>query len=113
MAQRLLSDKNDVYTPKVYFKKRYADKGFYKDFNDCKTEIEVLEKFVEVAKRLVPDKVSYTSFTGQLMELNRKELFSMYFTMNKMRDGWCETLEELFSFYGMDIDSLIYEEEVV
>ena len=35
----------------------------------------------------------------------------MYFTMNKMRDGWCETLEELFSFYGLDIDSLIYEEE--
>jgi len=111
MAQSLLGDEIDGYTPKVFFKKRYAGKSFYKDFNDCKTEIEVLEKFVEVAKRLVPDKVSYTSFTGQLMELNRKELFSMYFTMNKMRDGWCETLEELFSFYGMDIDSLIYEEE--
>ena len=110
MAQSLLGDEIDGYTPKVFFKKRYADKGFYKDFNDCKTEIEVLEKFVEVAKRLVPDKVSYTSFTGQLMELNRKELFSMYFTMNKMRDGWCETLEELFSFYGLDVDSLIYEE---
>ena len=31
--------------------------------------------------------------------------------MVKMRDNWCETLEELFSFYGMDVDSLIYDEE--
>ena len=111
MSQVLLGDEIDGFTPKVFFKKRYADKGFLKDFNDCKTEVEVLEKFVEVAKRLVPYNVSYTSFTGQLMELNRKELFEMYYLLPKMKDGWCETLEELFSFYGMDIDSLIYEEE--
>ena len=111
ILQTLLGDEIDGFTPKVFFNKKYAGKSFYKDFNDCKTEIEVLERFVEVAKRLVPYKVSYTSFTGQLMELNRKELFSMYFTMNKMRDGWCETLEELFSFYGMDVDSLVYDEE--
>lgn len=110
IAQVLLGDEIDGFTPKVFFKKRYADKGYYKDFNDCKTEVEVLEKFVEVARRLVPDNVSYTSFTGQLMELNRKELFEMYYLLPKMRDGWCETLEELFSFYGLDIDSLIYEE---
>ena len=71
----------------------------------------MLDKFVEVAKRLVPDSVSYTSFTGQLMELNRKELFEMYYLLPKMRDSWCETLEELFSFYGLDIDSLVYDEE--
>ena len=71
----------------------------------------MIEKFVEVAKRLVPYNVSYTSFNGQLMELNRKELFEMYYLLPKMRDGWCETLEELFSFYGLDVDSLIYEEE--
>ena len=111
IQQTLLGDEIDGFTPKPFFNKRYGDKSLFKDFNECKTEVEVLEKFVEVAKRLVPDKVSYTSFTGQLMELNRKELFSMYFTMNKMRDGWCETLEELFSFYGLDVDSLIYEEE--
>ena len=109
ILQTLLGDEIDGFTPKVFFNKKYAGKSFYKDFNDCKTEIEVLEKFVEVAKRLVPDKVSYTSFTGQLMELNRKELFSMYFTMNKMRDGWCETLEELFSFYNLDVEMLNYE----
>ena len=111
--QTLLGDEIDGFTPKGFFKKRYAGKSYYKDFNDCKTEVEVLEKFVEVTKRLVPDKVSYTSFTGQLMELNRKELFEMYYLLPKMRDGWCETLEELFSFYGLDVDSLIYEEEVV
>lgn len=104
-------DPVDSYSPKQFFNKRYGDSSFFKDFNDCKTEVEVLEKFVEVAKRLVPYNVSYTSFTGQLMNLNRKELFEMYFTLCKMRDGWCETLEELFSFYGMDVDSLIYEEE--
>jgi len=109
IAQTLLGDEIDGFTPKVFFKKRYADKSFYKDFNGCKTEVEVLEKFVEVAKRLVPDNVSYTSFTGQLMELNRGELFSMYYTLNKMRDGWCETLEELFSFYNLDVESLNYE----
>ena len=104
-------DPVDSYSPKPFFNKKYGDSSFYKDFNDCKTEVEVLEKFVEVAKRLVPDNVSYTSFNGQLMELNRKELFEMYFTLCKMRDSWCETLEELFSFYGLDVDSLIYEEE--
>ena len=104
-------DPVDSYSPKPFFNKKYGDSSFYKDFNDCKTEVEVLEKFVEVAKRLVPDKVSYTSFTGQLMELNRKELFEMYYLLPKMRDSWCETLEELFSFYGLDVDSLIYEEE--
>ena len=104
-------DPVDSYSPKQFFNKRYGDSSFFKDFDDCKTEVEVLEKFVEVTKRLVPDKVSYTSFNGQLMNLNRKELFEMYYTLCKMRDGWCETLEELFSFYGMDIDSLIYEEE--
>lgn len=111
ILQVLLGDKIDGFTPKQFFNKRYSDKSFLKDFNDCKTEVEVIEKFVEVAKRLVPDKVSYTSFTGQLMELNRKELFEMYYLLPKMRDSWCETLEELFSFYGLDIDSLIYEEE--
>ena len=111
ILQVLLGDKIDGFTPKQFFNKRYSDKSFLKDFNDCKTEVEVLEKFVEVAKRLVPDKVSYTSFTGQLMELNRKELFEMYYLLPKMRDSWCETLEELFSFYGLDVDSLIYEEE--
>lgn len=109
--QTLLGDEIDGFTPKGFFKKRYAGKSYYKDFNACKTEVEVLEKFVEVAKRLVPDKVSYTSFTGQLMELNRKELFEMYYLLPKMRDSWCETLEDLFSFYGLDVDSLIYEEE--
>lgn len=112
IAQVLLGDEIDGFTPKVFFKKRYADKSYYKDFNECKTEVEVLEKFVEVARRLVPDNVSYTSFTGQLMELNRKELFEMYYLAPKMKDGFCETLEELFCFYGLDIDSLIYEEEV-
>ena len=111
ILQVLLGDKIDGFTPKQFFNKRYSDKSFLKDFNDCKTEVEVLEKFVEVAKRLVPDKVSYTSFNGQLMELNRKELFEMYYLLPKMRDSWCETLEELFSFYGLDVDSLIYEEE--
>lgn len=110
--QVLLGDEIDGFTPKVFFKKRYADKGLYKDFNDCKTEFEVLEKFVEVARRLVPDNVSYTSFTGDFVELNRKELFEMYFTLCKMKDGFCETLEELFSFYGLDIDSLVYEENI-
>lgn len=107
--QACQGDPVDSYSPKQFFNKRYGDSSFFKDFNDCKTEVEVLEKFVEVVKRLVPAKVSYTSFTGQLMNLNRKELFEMYFTLCKMRDGWCETLEELFCFYGMDIDSLIYE----
>ena len=111
ILQVLLGDKIDGFTPKQFFNKRYSDKSFLKDFNDCKTEVEVLEKFVEVAKRLVPDKVSYTSFNGQLMELNRKELFEMYYLLPKMRDSWCETLEELFSFYGLNVDSLIYEEE--
>ena len=111
ILQVLLGDKIDGFTPKQFFNKKYADKAFLKDFDSCKTEVEVLDKFVEVAKRLVPYKVSYTSFTGQLMELNRKELFEMYYLLPKMRDSWCETLEELFSFYGLDIDSLIYEEE--
>ena len=107
--QTLLGDEIDGFTPKGFFKKRYAGKSYYKDFNDCKTEVEVLEKFVEVAKRLVPDSVSYTSFTGLLMELNRKELFSMYYLLPKMRDGWCETLNELFSFYNLDVEMLNYE----
>ena len=111
MYQLLHGDSCDNFSPKPFFNKRYGDVGHYKEFNDCKTEVQVLEKFVEVAKRLVPDSVSYTSFTGQLMELNRKELFEMYYLLPKMRDSWCETLEELFSFYGLDIDSLIYEEE--
>ena len=102
-------DPVDSYTPKPFFNKKYGDSSFYKDFNNCKTEVEVLEKFVEVAKRLVPLNVSYTSFNGQLMELNRKELFEMYFTLCKMRDGWCHTLEELFSFYNLDAEILNYE----
>ena len=110
ITQTLLGDPVDSYTPKQFFNKRYADKSLYKDFNGCKTEVEVLEKFVEVVKRLVPQNVSYTSFNGQLMELNRKELFEMYYTMCKMRDDWCHTLEELFSFYNLDVNSLIYEE---
>lgn len=109
ILQTLLGDEIDGFTPKGFFKKRYADKGYYKDFNGCKTEVEVLEKFVEVAKRLVPDNVSYTSFNGQLMELNRKELFEMYYKLPKMKDGWCETLEELFSFYNLDFEMLNYE----
>lgn len=104
-------DPVDSYTPKSFFNKKYGDSSFYKDFNDCKTEVEVLEKFVEVAKRLVPLNVSYTSFNGAFVELNRKELFEMYFTLCKMRDGWCNTLEELFSFYNLDVNSLIYEDE--
>ena len=114
ITQTLLGDPVDSYTPKQFFNKRYADKSLYKDFNGCKTEVEVLEKFVEVVKRLVPQNVSYTSFNGQLMELNRKELFEMYFTLCKMRDGWCHTLEELFSFYNLDVNSLIYvgEDEI-
>lgn len=103
-------DPVDSYTPKQFFKKRYGDSSFFKDFNVCKTEVEVLERFIEVAKRLVPDKVSYTSFNGQLMNLNRKELFEMYYTLCKMRDGWCETLEDLFSFYNLDIDEMDIEE---
>ena len=102
-------DPIDSYSPKPFFNKKYGDSSFYKDFNDCKTEVEVLEKFVEVAKRLVPDNVSYTSFNGQLMELNRKELFEMYFTLCKMKDGFCHTLEELFSFYNLDVEMLNYE----
>lgn len=109
ILQTLLGDEIDGFTPKLFFKKKYADKSFYKDFNDCKTEVEVLEKFVEVAKRLVPDSVSYTSFTGKLMELNRKELFEMYYLLPKMRDGWCETLDDLFSFYKLDVEMLNYE----
>lgn len=109
ILQVLLGDEIDGFTPKVFFKKRYADKSFYKDFNDCKTEIDVLQKFVEVAKKLVPDNISYTSFTGQLVELNRKELFEMYYLLPKMRDSWCETLDELFSFYNLDVESLNYE----
>ena len=109
ILQVLLGDKIDGFTPKQFFNKKYADKAFLKDFDSCKTEVEVLDKFVEVAKRLVPDSVSYTSFTGQLMELNRKELFEMYYLLPKMRDGWCETLDELFSFYNLDTEMLNYE----
>lgn len=102
-------DPVDSYSPKPFFSKRYGDASFHKDFNDCKTEVEVLEKFVEVAKRLVPPNVSYTSFNGQLMKLDRKELFEMYYLLPKMRDNWCETLDELFSFYELDVEMLNYE----
>ena len=102
MFQTAMYDRVDNYVMNSHYLKRYGEKSFYKDFNDCKTEKELLEKLIAKWKELLPEKTVYTSFDGSLQEHSWLSLAEMYYSCAKMQDGSFPTLVSLFDEYGVE-----------
>lgn len=103
--QTMLGDEVDSYSPKQFFLKKYGDKSFYKDFNDLKTEKEVLENFINKWRSLLPEKITYTSFDGSFQEHDWLSLAELYYQCAKMRDDTFLTLESLFKHYDVEYNN--------
>ena len=104
MFQTAMYDKIDNYVMNSHYLKRYGEKSFYKDFNGCATEKELLEKLIAKWKELLPELTTYTSFDGSLQEHNWLSLAEMYYRCAKMQDGSFPTLISLFEEYGVDYE---------
>ena len=102
MFQTAMYDKIDNYVMNSHYLKRYGEKSFYKDFNGCTSEKELLEKLISKWKELLPEKIIYTSFDGSLQEHSWLSLAEMYYSCAKMRDGSFPTLVSLFEDYGVE-----------
>lgn len=104
MFQTAMYDKIDNYVMNSHYRKRYGEKSFYKDFNSCASEKELLEKLISKWKELLPEKTVYTSFDGSLQEHNWLSLAEMYYSCAKMQDGSFPTLVSLFEDYGVEYE---------
>ena len=102
MFQTAMYDKIDNYVMNSHYLKRYGERSFFKDFNGCKTEKELLEKLISKWKELLPEKTVYTSFDGSLQEHTWLSLAEMYYSCAKMRDGSFPTLVYLFEEYEVE-----------
>lgn len=104
MFQTAMYDRIDNYVMNSHYLKRYGEKSFFKDFNGCKTEKELLEKLISKWKELLPEKTIYTSFDGSLQEHTWLSLAEMYYSCAKMKDGSFPTLVSLFEEYGVEYE---------
>lgn len=59
-------DETDNYKTSCFSGKKYAGKGAYNDLVDCKNDKQAWSKLVEILKRLYPEKITVTTFRGEL-----------------------------------------------
>lgn len=85
MFQVMMGDPSDGFSPKVFFNRRYGEKSFYKDFKECMTEKELLEKWILKWKELIPNDVEYTDWEGVDVEHDWLSLANLYFQAPYMR----------------------------
>lgn len=102
--QLMQGDAVDNYAQKKLFKKRYGEKSFLKDFNDLDTPKQVLEKHVEVTKRLLPEVVEYTTWDGKEVKMSWLEVQELYWSCAYMRVNPNDktTFESLLKEYGVE-----------
>ena len=106
IGQLLLGDKIDSYCPKQFFRKRYGERAFYKDFKDLTTEKEVLERWVEVWRKLVGETITFTDYTGVIRNHSWLSLAELYFLCCYMRTSPIDdmTFKKLLNQYGVTYD---------
>lgn len=104
LFQLLLGDIADSYTPKQFFKKRYGEKSFYKEFKDIKDIQELFIKYLERWKSLVPDVVEYVDVFGVEQKKTRLEIIELYFSCCYMRiyNDDNTTFQSLLKEYGVE-----------
>ena len=102
LAQTMLGDDTDGYSPKKFFKKKYADKSYYNDFNEIVDHKEFVEKWILKWKDLVGDKIFVSDYEGFETEHDWLSLAELYYSCAKMVDGDFPTLKDLFKYYGVD-----------
>lgn len=85
LFQVMQGDPIDNYAQKKHFKKRYGEKSFIKDFGNLSTPKEILTKFVEVTKRLLPERVVYTAWDGTEVDMSWLETQELFWRCAYMR----------------------------
>jgi len=78
-------DTTDNFSPKMFFKKRYGEKSYMRDFKDCKTEKELLIKWIGKWRELLPETINFTTWQGDEVEHDWLSLAELYFQCPFMR----------------------------
>lgn len=104
LFQILIGDTADSYSPKQFFKKRYGEKSFYKEFKDIKDVKELLVKYIGKWESLVPEVVEYTDVFGMEQKKTRLNVIELYFSCAYMKvsDDDNTTFESLLKEYGVE-----------
>ena len=104
LFQVFLGDPVDLYTPKPFFTRRYADKSYFKDFSGIADEHELLTKWWQKWCELLPETIEYTDWNGEECKLSRLSLAELMFSCAYMRVTPTDvtTFESLLIKYGVD-----------
>ena len=104
LFQVFLGDPVDLYTPKPFFNRRYADKSYFKDFSSISDEHELLTKWWQKWCELLPETIEYTDWNGEERKLSRLSLAELIFSCAYMRVTPTDatTFESLLIKYGVE-----------
>lgn len=78
LAQVLMGDISDNYSPTEFSDLKYGEKAVYRDLAPCKTDAEAWKVVVDVFKKMYPEPKTITNFRGHTFEI------SWYYVLNEM-----------------------------
>lgn len=79
MLQVMLGDATDGFSPKQFFKKKYGEKSYYKDFKDYDSEKELLLAWIKKWKDLLPEVIEFTTWDNVDVKHDWLSLANLYF----------------------------------
>lgn len=102
--QAIMGDPSDGYCPKPLFNKRYGEVTYYNDVKDCKTEKDLLTKWVNVWRSLLPLTIVYEDFNGDKQRHDWLSLAELFFACLYMRHSPTDntTFEGLLKKFGVN-----------
>lgn len=72
-------DTADGFSPKMFFKKRYGSRSYYKDFKDFTDEKQLLIAWVGKWKELLPEVIEFDTWQGDGVKHDWLSLANLYF----------------------------------
>lgn len=111
LFQLMQGDPSDGYTPKILYKEefrgKYGEKSYLRDFKDYNESTELLVKWVEKWRELLPETITFTDYEGNEQNHDWLTLAEIYFQCLYMRMSPVDTLsfEKLLLRHGIRVDS--------
>lgn len=106
MLQVMLGDATDGFSPKQFFKKKYGEKSYYKEFKDYDSEKELLLAWIKKWKDLLPEVIEFTTWGNVDVKHDWLSLANLYFKPPYMliHPNDTTTFSGILERYGVDYD---------
>jgi len=76
-AQVTMGDPVDLIKPTCLSSARFGEKSAFKEFKDCSSEQEALERIISLYKKWYPSPVTYICWDGRVLTKNWVEIYDM------------------------------------